>query len=92
MAKTKRWYNAAEAADYLGLHVDSVRRLARNGQIPHRRLKGYQFSKDMLDAFLNSRTKWQADFPDPMKVQQRKGRPLDSDRGIGDAITRGLDQ
>ena len=79
MAKEQRWYNAQEAADYLGLTVQHVRRLCRQRQIAHRRLKGYQFTKDMLDAFLNSRTVFQPQHPDPMKV--RRGRPLDADRG-----------
>ena len=80
MAKRRyKWYNSREAAEYLGLTVQHVRRLCRQGQIAHRRLKGYHFSKDMLDAFIRSRTVFQPQHPDPMKV--RRGRPLDADRG-----------
>ena len=79
MANKQKWYTAQEAAEYLGLTVQHVRRLCRQGQIAHRRLKGYQFTKDMLDAFLRSRTVFQPQHPDAMKV--RRGRPLDADRG-----------
>lgn len=85
MAKKKqtRWYSTAEAAAYLGLHVETVRRLCRQGQIAHRRLRSYQFTKDMLDAFLNSRTVFQARHPDPMKVRIRHA---------GEAVKRALDE
>tara|TARA_Y100000592_G_C5460952_1_gene313939 strand:- start:765 stop:1007 length:243 start_codon:yes stop_codon:yes gene_type:complete len=79
MAKKEKWYTAKEAAEYLGLTVQHVRHLCRQKQIAHRRLKGYQFSKDMLDAFLRSRTVIHVEHPNPMKV--RRGRPLDADRG-----------
>ena len=80
MAKRRdKWYNSKEAAEYLGLTVQPVRRLCRQGQIGHRRLKGYQFNKALLDAFIRSRTVFQASHPDGMKV--RRGRPLDSERG-----------
>ena len=85
MAKTKttRWYSTTEAAAYLGLHVETVRRLCRQGQIAHRRLRGYQFTKEMLDAFLRSRTHFQAAYPDPMKVRIRHA---------GEAVKRALDE
>lgn len=65
--RSQEWYTAAEAADYLGLHVDSVRRLCRQNQIEYRKLRGYQFSKAMLDAFLASRTNFQPRYPSPLK-------------------------
>jgi excisionase family DNA binding protein len=74
-----KWYNSKEAAEYLNISVGHLQRLCRQGQIAHRRLKGYQFSKDMLDAFLRSRTVFQPQHPDWKKV--RKGRPLDVHRG-----------
>jgi excisionase family DNA binding protein len=85
MAKKKltRWYNTAEAAAYLGLHIETVRRLCRQRQIAHRRLRGYQFTKEMLDAFLRSRTVFQAQHPDPMKVRVRHA---------GEAVKRALDE
>ena len=81
--KTTRWYSTTEAAAYLGLHVETVRRLCRQGQIAHRRLRGYQFTKEMLDAFLRSRTHFQAAYPDPMKVRIRH---------VGEAVKRALDE
>ncbi len=76
--KQTRWYSTAEAADYLGITPQHLRRLCRQGQIAHRRLRGYQFRKDWLDAFLQSRTVVQVQHPDRMKV--RRGRPLDFNR------------
>jgi excisionase family DNA binding protein len=84
MPKTKKHYSAQEAAEYLGLHVESLRRLCRLGQIQHRKLKGYRFEKAWLDAFIESRTVRQVEFPDPMKV-----RPL-PEPSVGQAITRAL--
>ena len=45
--------NAREAADYLGAHVETVRRLAKRGDIPSYKVgKDWRFSKDALHRWI----------------------------------------
>ena len=43
-----------EAADYLSVHVRTIYRLAKNGDIPGRKIGGsWRFKKDALDQWLS---------------------------------------
>jgi excisionase family DNA binding protein len=45
-----------EAADYLSVHVRTIYRLAKNGEIPGRKVGGsWRFKKDALDEWLSWR-------------------------------------
>jgi excisionase family DNA binding protein len=45
-----------EAAEYLSVHVHTIYRLAKNGEIPGRKVGGgWRFKKDVLDALLLGR-------------------------------------
>ena len=45
-----------EAADYLSVHVRTIYRLAKNGEIPGRKVGGsWRFKKDALDEWLSIR-------------------------------------
>jgi excisionase family DNA binding protein len=45
-----------EAADYLSIHVRTIYRLAKNGDIPCRKIGGsWRFKKDALDQWLSGR-------------------------------------
>lgn len=45
-----------EAAEYLSVHVRTIYRLAKNGEIPGRKIGGsWRFKKDALDEFLSMR-------------------------------------
>ena len=45
-----------EAADYLCVHVRTIYRLAKNGEIPGRKIGGsWRFKKDTLDQWLSVR-------------------------------------
>ena len=45
-----------EAADYLSVHVRTIYRLAKNGEIPGRKIGGsWRFKKDTLDEWLSVR-------------------------------------
>ncbi len=59
MATERRdWLATQEAADYLQVHVNTVRRWAREGAIPAAKLGnrgGFRFRHDDLDRFLESR-------------------------------------
>lgn len=45
-----------EAAEYLSVHVRTIYRLAKNGEIPGRKVGGsWRFKKDALDAWLSGR-------------------------------------
>ena len=47
-----------EAAQYLGLHIITVYRLIKKGEIPGFRIGGqWRFKKDLLDAWIVSRIK-----------------------------------
>ena len=54
-----------EAADYLSVHVRTIYRLAKHGDIPGRKVGGsWRFKKDALDEWLS----WRGDL-----FQQEKG-------------------
>jgi len=43
-----------EAAEYLGIHVQTIYRLLKNGEIPGRKVGGvWRFRKDVLDSWLS---------------------------------------
>ncbi len=45
-----------EAAEYLSVHVRTIYRLAKNGEIPGRKVGGrWRFKKDVLDKWLSWR-------------------------------------
>ena len=45
-----------EAAEYLSVHVRTIYRLAKKGEIPGRKLGGsWRFKKDALDEWLSGR-------------------------------------
>ena len=45
-----------EAAEYLSVHVRTIYRLAKNGEIPGRKIGGsWRFKKDALDEWLSGR-------------------------------------
>jgi len=45
-----------EAAEYLSVHVRTIYRLAKNGEIPGRKIGGsWRFKKDALDQWLTWR-------------------------------------
>ena len=45
-----------EAAEYLSVHVRTIYRLAKNGDIPGRKVGGsWRFKKDTLDQWLSCR-------------------------------------
>jgi excisionase family DNA binding protein len=45
-----------EAAEYLSVHVRTIYRLAKNGEIPGRKLGGsWRFKKDTLDEWLSGK-------------------------------------
>ncbi len=47
-----------EAAEYLSVHVRTIYRLAKNGDIPGRKVGGsWRFKKDALDEWLSWREK-----------------------------------
>lgn len=53
-----------EAADYLSVHVRTIYRLAKNGEIPGRKVGGsWRFKKNTLDEWLS----WREDSPSKEK-------------------------
>jgi excisionase family DNA binding protein len=54
--RTKEILTPREAADYLSVHVRTIYRLAKNGEIPGRKIGGsWRFKKDTLDEWLSVR-------------------------------------
>jgi excisionase family DNA binding protein len=54
-----------EAADYLSIHVRTIYRLAKNGEIPGRKVGGsWRFRKDILDDWFLEKTIWVDDKKD----------------------------
>ena len=54
-----------EAADYLSIHVRTIYRLAKNGEIPGRKVGGsWRFRKDILDDWFLGKTIWVDDKKD----------------------------
>jgi excisionase family DNA binding protein len=52
------WIRTPEAARYLGVHVETIRRWAREGAIPAAKLGnrgGFRFRREDLDRFLERR-------------------------------------
>ena len=52
------WMRTPEAAKYLGVHIETVRRWAREGTIPAAKLGnrgGFRFKREDLDRFLERR-------------------------------------
>jgi excisionase family DNA binding protein len=58
MESKREWLTTEAAADYLQVHVETMRRWAREGAIPSVKLGnrgGFRFKLVDLDAFLESR-------------------------------------
>jgi len=54
--RTKEIMTPHEAAEYLSIHVRTIYRLAKNGEIPGRKVGGsWRFKKDALDEWLSGR-------------------------------------
>ncbi len=58
MDQLNEWIRTPEAAKYLGMHVETMRRWAREGVIPAAKLGnrgGFRFKREDLDRFLEQR-------------------------------------
>lgn len=58
MSEVPAWLRTPEAAKYLGVHEETIRRWAREGAIPAAKLGnrgGFRFKREDLDRFLESR-------------------------------------
>jgi excisionase family DNA binding protein len=58
MVDHSEWMRTPEAAKYLGVHIETVRRWAREGVIPAAKLGnrgGFRFKREDLDRFLERR-------------------------------------
>ena len=58
MKQQTEWLRTPEAAKYLGVHLDTMRRWARDGVIPAAKLGnrgGFRFKREDLDRFLERR-------------------------------------
>ena len=58
MTEHRDWLTSEEAAEYLQVHVNTVRRWAREGAIPAAKLGnrgGFRFRREDLDRFLDAR-------------------------------------
>ncbi len=54
--RTKEILTPREAAEYLSIHVRTIYRLAKNRDIPGRKIGGsWRFKKDALDEWLSGR-------------------------------------
>jgi len=54
--QTREILTPREAAEYLSVHVRTIYRLAKNGDIPGRKMGGsWRFKKDTLDEWLSLR-------------------------------------
>ncbi len=54
--QTREILTPREAAEYLSIHVRTIYRLAKNGDIPGRKIGGsWRFKKDALDQWLSGR-------------------------------------
>ncbi|MDI7261824.1 MAG: helix-turn-helix domain-containing protein [Thermodesulfobacteriota bacterium] len=52
--RTKEIMTPREAAEYLSIHVRTIYRLVKNGEIPCRKVGGsWRFKKDALDQWLS---------------------------------------
>jgi excisionase family DNA binding protein len=58
MSDHSEWMRTPEAAKYLGVHIETIRRWAREGAIPSAKLGnrgGFRFRREDLDQFLERR-------------------------------------
>ena len=58
MDRNDEWLRTPEAAAYLGVHIETMRRWARDGTIPAAKLGnrgGFRFKREDLDRFLAAR-------------------------------------
>ena len=58
MSEHRDWLTTEEAAEYLQVHVNTMRRWARTGVIPAAKLGnrgGFRFRREDLDRFLEER-------------------------------------
>jgi excisionase family DNA binding protein len=58
MSGNGEWLRTPEAARYLGVHIETIRRWAREGAIPAAKLGnrgGFRFKREDLDRFLEER-------------------------------------
>ena len=58
MREDTGWLRTPEAARYLGVHIETMRRWAREGVIPAAKLGnrgGFRFRREDLDRFLETR-------------------------------------
>lgn len=81
--KNDQVFNAQEAADFLGAHVESIRRLARKGELPSYKIgKDWRFRKDALVSWAGTHS-------------QRQNSPcilvIDDDAGVRKVIKRFLE-
>lgn len=54
--RAKEIMTPREAADYLSIHVRTIYRLAKNGDIPGRKIGGsWRFKKEALDQWLSGK-------------------------------------
>jgi excisionase family DNA binding protein len=62
-----------EAAEYLSIHVRTIYRLAKNGEIPGRKIGGsWRFKKNALDEWLSGKTSF-SPHPHPLPAGEREG-------------------
>lgn len=82
MARDSEVLNAQEAADLLGAHVETVRRLARRGEIPSFKLgKDWRFRREVLVQWAD--THHLRRMPPPVLV-------VDDDEDVRDVVSRTL--
>ena len=65
MRENSEWLRTPEAAQYLGVHIETIRRWAREGAIPAAKLGnrgGFRFRRNDLDGFLERRRTEGTDF------------------------------
>jgi excisionase family DNA binding protein len=58
MDRQTDWMRTPEAAKYLGVHIETMRRWAREGAVPAAKLGnrgGFRFRREDLDRFLEGR-------------------------------------
>ena len=58
MSANDEWLRTPEAAKYLGVHIETMRRWARDAEIPAAKLGnrgGFRFKREDLDRFLERR-------------------------------------
>ena len=82
-AKTDGVLNVSEAAQYLRVHQETLRRLARNGEIPAYKVgRGWRFNRSTLDRWAESQG--------PIR---ERGRVLvvDDDEDVRDTLARALE-